>query len=60
LADDECQNGRAGESKKRRYNLEDRTARFGEAIIAFAKKIPVKAKELHLIFSAIYRGKKAV
>ncbi len=130
MPNDKCQNGRAGEPRQR-YDLEDRTARFGEAIIAFAKRIPVnlvtqplipqlvdagtsvganyceandagskkefryrislckreahetkhwlrmvaaavpelnadarvlwqEAKELHLIFSAIYRGKKAV
>ena len=28
---------------EKRYDLEERTARFGEAIIGFAKKIPVNA-----------------
>jgi hypothetical protein len=32
--------GRAG-GLQRQFDLEERTARFGEAIIAFAKKIPV-------------------
>jgi four helix bundle protein len=26
---------------ERRYDLEERTARFGEAVIRFAKKIPI-------------------
>jgi hypothetical protein len=33
------------------YDLEERTARFGEAVIAFAKR--KEAKELHLIFCSI-------
>jgi len=40
LQKDECQNADAAEPK-RQYDLEDRTARFGEAVIAFAKKMPV-------------------
>ena len=55
MADDECQNGRAGESKKR-YDLEDRTARFGEAIIAFAKKIPANLVTQPLIPQLVDSG----
>jgi four helix bundle protein len=31
------------EEKPRRYDLEDRTTRFGEAIIEFAKSVPLSA-----------------
>jgi four helix bundle protein len=46
-ADDSFRNGdtewviREEPEKKRVYDLEERTARFGEAVIDFAKKIPV-------------------
>ena len=55
----------------REYDLDERTAKFGEAVIAFARKVPVdpvtrrlietkqvaqEAKELHLIFAKIYRS----
>ncbi len=40
---------------ERPYDLEERTAKFGEAIIDFARKVP-EAKELHLIFAKIFRG----
>jgi hypothetical protein len=39
--------------KSTEFDLEERTAKFGEAVIAFAKWIEVK--ELNLIFSAIHR-----
>jgi hypothetical protein len=56
-----------------KFDLEERTARFGEAVVGFAQGLPqnpitwplinqlvrsgtsVGAKELHLIFAAIYR-----
>jgi four helix bundle protein len=55
LANDKCQNGRAGEPRKR-YDLEDRTARFGEAIIAFAKRIPVSPVTQPLIPQLVDAG----
>ncbi|MEW6358584.1 MAG: four helix bundle protein [Planctomycetota bacterium] len=38
-----------GSEKKRKYDLEERTARFGEDVIAFAKKIPKGPVTLPLI-----------
>src|ERR1019366_2319034 len=35
--------------KESRYNLEDRTAAFGEAVILFAKRIPICAVTTTLI-----------
>ena len=46
---DEREKGDAHCNKKRRYDLEERTAKFGEAIIEFAKKIPVTPVTRHLI-----------
>lgn len=49
----------AGETKAesgRRYDLEERTARFGEAIIAFARKIPVDAVSEPLISQLVRAG----
>jgi len=37
------------EGREKPYDLEERTALFGEAVIDFAKRIPV-------IFARIYRG----
>jgi four helix bundle protein len=34
-------NEAAGSSSERRYDLEERTAKFGEAVIHFAKRVPV-------------------
>jgi four helix bundle protein len=39
----------AGEGRKREYDLEERTARFGEAVIAFCKRIPTNAISIPLI-----------
>jgi hypothetical protein len=36
------------EHPKPKYDLEERTAKFGEAIIRFAKKIPVTSSTSHL------------
>ncbi len=38
------------------YNLEERTARFGEAIIAFAKRIPPTPVTLSLITQLVKAG----
>ena len=38
------------------YDLEERTARFGEAIIAFAKKVPSNAVTLPLINQVVRSG----
>ena len=42
------------EAKK--YDLEERTARFGEAVIAFAKKIPVTPVTRPLIDQLVKSG----
>lgn len=41
---------------ERRYDLEERTARFGEAIIGFAKKVPVNAVTEPLIRQLVKSG----
>jgi len=41
---------------KKRYDLEERTARFGEAIIRFAKRIPVNPVTLPLIGQLVDAG----
>src|SRR5919204_511904 len=41
---------------KRLYNLEERTARFGEAIIDFAKKIPVEPLTERIISQLVGAG----
>jgi four helix bundle protein len=40
----------------RKYDLEERTARFGEAIIAFAKKVPRNAVTIPLIGQLVRAG----
>jgi hypothetical protein len=42
--------------KKKNYDLEERTARFGEEIITFAKKIPKNVITLQLISQLIRAG----
>jgi four helix bundle protein len=42
--------------KKRTYDLAERTARFGEAIIRFARKIPRDAANLPLIRQIVRAG----
>ncbi len=44
------------EDKERKYDLEERTARFGEAIIAFAKKVPRNVVTLPLIGQLVRAG----
>jgi four helix bundle protein len=41
---------------KRKYDLEERTARFGEEIIKFAKKIPKNSVTLPLINQLVRAG----
>jgi four helix bundle protein len=41
---------------KRQFDLEDRTARFGEAVIAFAKKVPKNVVTLPLIGQVVSAG----
>jgi len=42
--------------KKNDYNLEERTAKFGENIIKFSKKIPKTAENLHIISQLVAAG----
>jgi len=60
-ADDSFWDDRAGfvreeEETKRVYDLEERTARFGEAIIDFAKRIPLNPVTNRLITQLIGAG----
>lgn len=41
---------------QKRYDLEERTARFGEAILAFAKKVPVTAVTKPLVGQLVRAG----
>jgi four helix bundle protein len=41
---------------KRQFDLEERTARFGEAVIAFAKKVPKNVVTLPLIGQVVSAG----
>uniref|UniRef100_A0A7C6ECS3 Four helix bundle protein n=1 Tax=candidate division WOR-3 bacterium TaxID=2052148 RepID=A0A7C6ECS3_UNCW3 len=43
-------------ANKRKYDLEERTARFGEAIIRFAKKIPVNEVTKPIIGQLVRAG----
>ncbi|HUS47298.1 MAG TPA: hypothetical protein VNA25_28675 [Phycisphaerae bacterium] len=43
-------------SAKRTYDLTERTARFGEAVIAFARKVPKDAVTLPLISQLVRAG----
>ena len=44
------------DQKERKYDLEERTARFGEAVIAFAKKVPTNAVTIPLISQLVRAG----
>ena len=46
----------APDSESPRFDLEERTARFGEAIIAFAKKVPVNLVTTPLIPQVVDSG----
>jgi four helix bundle protein len=46
----------SNDEKAKAYDLEERTARFGEIIIAFAKKIPKNAVTLPLIDQLVRAG----
>jgi four helix bundle protein len=48
--------GEDGRTSKRRFDLEERTARFGEAIISFARKIPVDPVTEPLIGQLVRAG----
>ena len=41
---------------RREYDLEERCSRFGESIIAFAKKIPVNVVSMPLIDQLVRSG----
>jgi hypothetical protein len=43
-------------NNKRKFDLEERTAKFGEDIIRFAKKIPKDAVSLPLITQLLKAG----
>jgi len=43
-------------NKEKKYDLEERTAKFGDAIIEFAKKIPKNAITLPIITQLIKAG----
>ena len=45
-----------GQTSKHKFDLEDRTTRFGEEIIKFAKKIPQNAITLPIINQLIKAG----
>jgi four helix bundle protein len=45
-----------GDAKGRKFDLEERSARFGEAVIAFAKRIPQNAITLPLITQLVRAG----
>jgi len=47
-------NGKDGSGKK--YDLEERTAKFGEAIIKFSRKIPKNAVNLSIITQLVKSG----
>ena len=44
------------QGKAQRFDLEERTARFGEGVIAFAKKIPRNPVTLPLISQLVRSG----
>ncbi len=44
------------EREERRFDLEERTARFGEAVIAFAKRVPQNVVSLPLIGQLVRSG----
>jgi four helix bundle protein len=46
----------SNDEKPKGYDLEERTARFGEAVIAFAKRIPKNAVTLPLIEQLVKAG----
>ena len=43
-------------SKRREYDLTERTARFGEAVIAFAKRVPRSPETVPLIVQLVKAG----
>src|SRR3989454_6977794 len=45
-----------GDKRRREYDLEDRTAKFGEAVIGFAKRIPMNPVNTPLISQLIRAG----
>lgn len=49
-------NGQPVPKEQKKYDLEERTARFGEAIIAFAKKVPKNVITIPLIGQLVRAG----
>ena len=47
---------RSNDGKEKPYDLEERTALFGEAVIAFAKKVPVNPVTRRLIDQLVGAG----
>jgi four helix bundle protein len=45
-----------GDKPKRKYHLEERTAKFGEAVIRFAKRVPVNPVNTPLITQLVKAG----
>jgi four helix bundle protein len=58
VAEEELQSGklRDGPDKKRVFDLEERTARFGESIILFARRIPSNSVNNRLIDQLVGAG----
>jgi four helix bundle protein len=52
----DADNSSASDRPKRPFDLEERTARFGEAVIAFCKKVPQNAITLPLIGQLVKSG----
>jgi four helix bundle protein len=56
VAEESEEDGKANNPKKKAYDLEERTAQFGEAIIAFAKCVPQNVVTLPLIGQLVRAG----
>jgi four helix bundle protein len=48
--------GECGQQKRQPYDLGERTARFGETVITFAKKVPQNAITLPLVSQLVRSG----
>jgi len=46
----------AGSRRDKKYDLEERTAKFGEAIVAFAKRVPINPVTSPLISQLVRAG----
>src|SRR5438046_3167894 len=56
MTNEEQHDGASTGQKARDYDLEERTAKFGEAVIRFAKKVPVRAVNAPLISQFVRAG----